>query len=557
MTTPKLQARTPGPVRRRLFTVMTLTMALVSLVAPSSATSVVDAGERDHPNSMAQGARPPAKKDHFFAARFPFENGAIVNTALVGATLWAAGFREHDSAEATQWRPVVLRRELPGGTWQEFAMPAPARGMSVYNLAKVFAVVPGSGGDEAWALGDSDSPRSKQPCDVDELRGGPLLAARLDGGRFVRTHVPVPDRFYYGGFTGVSAVAADDVWASGTLTLIDSAEPSDIGGVKLCHIETHREAFVAHWDGTTWKRVEIPDTDSFVPLTVVALDADTVWTAGYEATSDTPRIYRFDGENWTSSTLPATGAHGELNRLSVAPDGSLWAVGRTLPTSSSAGRALLLRWNGARWSKVDAPRWSASAAGIAFPPSGPVVVGTQDSPGVSNDGGYAMQRHADGWTRIRLPAGSGRLAFADVKWSHGGGLVVAGNRDIDGAPAPVTFLSPQRPALHLGHVTVHPRAGNLVGRASVSGLPPEGHASPPDLRWRLETSKSPRRKGCGDADWRNARVVDHGTRHLIDTATARWRAATPTAGCYRMLVALRGSTTTLPTRWHPMVIRRR
>lgn len=381
--------------------------------------------------TAAVAAAPPSDR-----VERPFRAGALIGAAVDGGELWASGFVERSGA-GTRWRPVVLRRES-GGAWQRFALPGPAEGMAEHNMAKVLALVPGGG---AWALGDSDVPTGAQPCDVDLRTGGPLLAARLAGSRFVRTEVPVPARVEYGGFTGVSAVAADDAWASGTVAIVDSAEPRVVGGVRLCHVETHREAFVAHWDGTAWSRVDVPDTRSFVPLAVLALGPDEVWTAGYDAPSDTPRAYRWDGTTWTAADLPATGAHGEVGRLAVAPDGDLWAVGRTLATATAPGRALVLRWDGTRWSRIGTPRWSGRASGIAFRPAGPVVVGTQDSPGAPRDGAWAMRRTDRGWARVELPGVRGRLALADVRWSRGTGLVMVGNRVVDEAPVPVLVTS--------------------------------------------------------------------------------------------------------------------
>jgi len=96
----------------------------------------------------------------------------------------------------------------------------PGTGVSIGGIAEIAA-------NDAWIVGGSN---------------GSPLAAHWDGTAF--TIVPAPGKGTGSGFTGVSAISSDNIWASGSVT--------DVNKGFLYLIE--------HWDGKSWTISKIHPT---------------------------------------------------------------------------------------------------------------------------------------------------------------------------------------------------------------------------------------------------------------------------------------------------------
>ncbi len=107
-------------------------------------------------------------------------------------------------------------------------------------------------------------------------------------------------------FTGVSALASNNVWAVGR-----------IGANSL----------VEHWTGS-WSRVAVPDPNPANPAAVDSLSAvsaraaSDVWAVGSATTSADPTVrtltLQWDGVSWTRVPSPPPGA-GNLTSVSTRP----------------------------------------------------------------------------------------------------------------------------------------------------------------------------------------------------------------------------------------------
>jgi len=131
-----------------------------------------------------------------------------------------------------------------------------------------------------------------------------------------------------------------------------------IGGAS----DTDVWAFVAfgpalHWDGKKWS--EAPRAPAFAPFRVRAAAADDVWAL------DPLEASRWDGKTWRRDD-------GKLQLLDVwAPSrGKAWATARARGADGMpifGEDTLLVRWDGAKWSKLATIAGSASGIGGVAP----------------------------------------------------------------------------------------------------------------------------------------------------------------------------------------------
>ena len=194
---------------------------------------------------------------------------------------------------------------------------------------------------DVWAVGQADLGRQ--------------LVEHWDGKRW-RAVVPAP---HTGGIlNAVAARSRDDAWAVGARSL-------GAGGKTL----------IEHWNGGSWSVV--PSPNPTVPharrpyavlRAVAALSPTNTWAVGYSggvrsAVTKT-LIEHWDGRRWMVVPSPnVASAGGVTNDLLFSVSGSrpndVWAVGSWGTEPGGYGgkgdHALVLHWNGRRWSRVASP----------------------------------------------------------------------------------------------------------------------------------------------------------------------------------------------------------
>jgi hypothetical protein len=239
------------------------------------------------------------------------------------SNLWAAGFAFNgdDVAQA-------LFEHFNGTTWRAVTPPSAP---GIPDFAAVSAVSP----SDVWAVGTAVSVSDS------------TLAAHWDGHTWqvVATPCLSGTQIEEGGcaqsmnqLTGVSAVAANDVWASGFET-----ESSDF-----------QVPYVLHWDGSTWSLVMTPNVGSGQGDTgsalfgVAALSADDVWAVGHSLNGNstiTTLTEQFNGSTWSVVRSPNPGLRGVDTLLGVARAGGrqLFAVGSDEQSGQCCLRTLALR----------------------------------------------------------------------------------------------------------------------------------------------------------------------------------------------------------------------
>ena len=236
----------------------------------------------------------------------------ILTIALLAMFLPASA-----TAAEAPWTPVT----------PAFTLPAESAG-----LFDVAAVSP----TDVWAVGGGQS-------DAEQT-----LIAHWTGAGWQHVEEPSVPNFEYT-LWAVDAVSARDVWAVG-----DGSAPA---------LWPRSAPAVAHYDGTAWSSVPAPappssdvSTSSDELFDLDMLSATDGWAVGWRTTwlrtgetTQQPLVLRWQNGQWVTVSLPAID-DGLLEHVYARAGNDVWAVG------SSARSALVMHFDGTRWSRVDVPR---------------------------------------------------------------------------------------------------------------------------------------------------------------------------------------------------------
>jgi hypothetical protein len=185
------------------------------------------------------------------------------------------------------------------------------------------------------------------------------LILHWNGARWSTIASPHPSASY-SVLNGVTAVSARNAWAVGTYRT-RAGNP---------------DTLILRWNGARWSRVASPDPhpgDDEL-LGVTAVSATNAWAVGSFCVRrcqgagevDRPLILRWNGASWSKvagpDASPGPGGADVLTGVTGVTARNVWAVGyscakRCAPVSSgdAGGRTLILHWNGASWARVPSP----------------------------------------------------------------------------------------------------------------------------------------------------------------------------------------------------------
>jgi len=257
---------------------------------------------------------------------FSLEDAAAVSSTDV----WAVGYAE----DFASLKSTTLIERWNGSAWKIVPSPNPG-GATLPN--QLFAVAVAGPGD-AWAVGAAGYPEQAlilrlrgttwrpvaNGCGV-PLNGLDVVSAsdvwavgtnttcHFDGTSWSVVPSPQPrPQFQEGAYvlTDVSALTADDVWASG-YRIIDQGEYSE------------DQSIVEHWDGSAWTLTT--DVDGQVLNGIEVLGAGDVWAAGTDGTRGL--VVHFDGSGWNLVPSPTPADSGSLADVARESADHLWAVG--------------------------------------------------------------------------------------------------------------------------------------------------------------------------------------------------------------------------------------
>jgi hypothetical protein len=289
---------------------------------------------------------------------------AAINTSDV----WAVG----SSATTTGGVTVAnsLAEHWDGSKWSIVATPNPQGGCAALNSVTALSST------DVWAVG------SMYPLGNCGSGLKPGFIEHWDGVAWNLVSTPSPAKR---GFTGVSAVNANDIWAVG------------YNQTSLGFYTTLTE----HWNGSQWTVVSSPN----MPVqqnyfnAVLAISTNNVWAAGSYLSSptniDEPLMEHWDGTRWSIVSAPPGSTYSFMFGISAAGANDVWAVGNG---------DLVLQWNGTAWSRVPMKSTNGALFGVTVFPSGEAwAVGNQLPLGGA---GATLTEHWDGssWSQVSSPS---------------------------------------------------------------------------------------------------------------------------------------------------------
>ena len=197
------------------------------------------------------------------------------------------------------------------------------------------------------------------------------------------------------GLTAVSAVSAKDIWAVGNLSGPNGYQP-----------------LIEHWNDTQWSIVSSPGVGALNG--VVAIATNNVWAVGFHASTNNIQtlIEHWNGSSW--SIVPGAGpgmASNTLSAVAAIDANNVWAVGDS--TNSVGPRApyspLIEHWNGTKWSVITSPIQGTSdlIGGIAAISASNIWVVGDYRTGIDPFGPYfTLIEHWDGtaWSVVNSPS---------------------------------------------------------------------------------------------------------------------------------------------------------
>jgi hypothetical protein len=227
---------------------------------------------------------------------------SLAGVAAAGGTVWAVG-SYIDPSSSTNRRKLILQRA--GDRWRVSAAPTVA-------TSERLTAVDATGPADAWAVGSASR-------DIQSASQAPL-ALRWNGTSWVSMTLPAAGST---GLAGVDARTPSDVWAVGS--------SSDAAG---------SQPYVAHFDGTSWRRMATPTLAGGGELTdVVALSPTTVVAVG--RSNGAPLILRWNGTSWTREATSASSNPFVTGAAAGGPN-TVWAVGYRFDLNAYSNRTLTM-----------------------------------------------------------------------------------------------------------------------------------------------------------------------------------------------------------------------
>jgi len=235
----------------------------------------------------------------------PSESGADNSTLAAVASVssndvWAVG-NYQEGGGAYQWN--TLTEHWDGTRWSIVGSPNVA-GAEANYLIGVAAVST----TDVWAVGYSE---------IDLEIDVPLIE-HYDGQSWTIIPSPYPPPSEFNGLYAVSAISANDIWATGYENENSSGQ---YGG-----------ALIEHWDGTNWSLVDGPFLGSAINLYgLAAVSSTDIWAVGDAWNGSLgfnlhPITEHWDGTHWALVSAPYPGKAAQLYGV-TAVNGTLWTVG--------------------------------------------------------------------------------------------------------------------------------------------------------------------------------------------------------------------------------------
>jgi hypothetical protein len=313
------------------------------------------------------------------------DSGQLNGVAAVTASdAWAVGIATTNGGANTPTIQHALVEHWDGKTWSIATTLAPASAGA--NNSQLNAVAALSNSD-VWVAGAYYGQSPEQAL-IEHWNGQSwtVVPGDVSGAPFSI-------------FSGLAAVAANDIWGVGT---------GAHTGVQGCGIA--QGATMQHWNGARWSAVPFPnpapdkDAWSFTFASVAASSSHDVWAVGgYRAYATehsagfNPVIEHWDGARWSIVSGPSLPTAQGLEGVAATASGTVWAVGQ-LASVGGPGATLVEQWSGGAWSTVASP----SPGTVSNELHGVSAVSKNDvwAVGRSANGALAEHWNGAGWSMM-------------------------------------------------------------------------------------------------------------------------------------------------------------
>ena len=150
---------------------------------------------------------------------------------------------------------------------------------------------------------------------------------------------------------------------------VDASSPTDawIAGYS------HEQAFTLHWDGEAWRSVPTPALRFPRLLAVVDFGPDDAWVAGTDYADSSGRapahavVEHWNGSTWRRVRLPDLPRDSSLEHLSGSGPDDLWALGWGYDDTQPQ-QEIVLHYDGDAWTRIDPPGPYAALEDVAAAP---------------------------------------------------------------------------------------------------------------------------------------------------------------------------------------------
>ncbi|MDQ2808713.1 MAG: hypothetical protein M3Z04_17665, partial [Chloroflexota bacterium] len=250
-------------------------------------------------------------------------------SARSSADAWAVGVYRTPNSDLSTLRPLI--EHWDGANW---TMVTPAPYDQTSKLVSVVALA----ANDVWAVGAGGIVVTGE-----QTPSRPLIEHWNGTAWSIVPSPPAGSAYSIAGLTGVTALAADNVWAVGYSQELSTAP----------------QAFVIHWDGHAWTQVATP-TEAAGLSGVSAVAADDIWAVGSVGFygPGVMQSLHWNGTAWAVVAVPM--GPGSLTAVSAHSPADVWAVG--FAGEVNANTPLTLHWNGSAWTQVAAPAPAGSNA---------------------------------------------------------------------------------------------------------------------------------------------------------------------------------------------------
>ena len=293
--------------------------------------------------------------EHFDGIRwtaFPLPNVGTEENTLLGVSMpstqsaWAVGYYVNG-----KFQQQTLVEHFDGSVWSVISSPNPGAEQNI-----LFGVAAISDSD-VWAVGAEQDANGLWHTLTEHWNGLDWSAVKaVDAGS-------TGNQFY-----GVKAIASNSVYAVGQQS--GSGFPN--------------QALVEHWDGKSWSVVNSPaDAATALPLGLTATGSSLTLIGQQETDTAPYTTYVAAGAPGSLSVVATPNAgtgENDLFGAATAADGSSWAVGWDIDTSTGNHDPLILHGVNGAWSLVPSPTLKAGsdsgfASVTAIPGGGMWAVG--------------------------------------------------------------------------------------------------------------------------------------------------------------------------------------